>query len=357
MQRFTTLVHSFCTVRKKINMPINKNAFIRYQVLDRCFRNPGRNYFFEDLIEACNEALYEFNPNSGGIKRRQLFDDIRFMESEQGWLIPLERNKLGRRTYYRYSDLAFSIKNQPLNQMEAEQLRAAILVLSKFKGMPQFEWVNELIPKLEQTFSFTNNEHEIIGFDTNIYLKGIAYVSDLFNSISNKQVLRLTYQSFKVGKPYDVIIHPYYLKQYNNRWFLFGLSDAYKNLSTFALDRIQKIEVVQKEYIENDLVDFEEYFEDIVGVTITRGGEIERIMLKLSKNYAPYILTKPLHGSQKIVERNEEYTVITIEVIPNYELVNQIIGMGVGIEVLEPTSFREQIGEIVKVLWDRYSRL
>jgi predicted DNA-binding transcriptional regulator YafY len=336
-------------------MPINKNAFIRYQTLDRCFRNPGRNYFFDDLLEECNAALSEFNPHSEGVKRRQLFDDIRFMESEQGWSIPLERHKLGRKTYYRYSDLKFSINNQPLNQMEAEQLRSAILVLSKFKGMPQFEWVNELIPKLEQTFSLTNSEHEIIGFDTNIYLKGIEYVSDLFNAILNKQVLRLVYQPFKTGKPITAVIHPYYLKQYNNRWFLFGLSDVYKNLSTYALDRIESLEVVEMEYIENDRIDFGEFFEDIVGVTIPHDGKLEKIVLKLSRELAPYVLTKPLHGSQKVKEKTAEGAVITIEVIPNYELITQILSMGVGAEVLEPETFRGQIKEIATTIYEKYN--
>ena len=337
-------------------MPINKNAFIRYQTLDRCFRNPGRNYFFNDLLDECNVALAEFNPQGEGVKRRQLFDDIRFMQSEQGWLIPLERYKLGRKTYYRYSDLSFSINNQPLNQMEAEQLRSAILVLSRFKGMPQFEWVNEMIPKLEQTFSLTNSEREIIGFDTNIYLKGIEYVSDLFNAILNKQVLKINYQPFKVEQPNEVILHPYYLKQYNNRWFLFGLSDEYKNLSTYALDRIMSIEVVDKEYIENDQIDFEEFFEDIVGVTIPNNKKLEKIVLKLSREYAPYVLTKPIHGSQKVKEKTSEGAIITIEVIPNYELMNMLLSMGIGVEILEPESLRKEMGAIVKKLNTRYTQ-
>ncbi len=331
-------------------MPINKNAFIRYQTLDKCFRNPGRNYYFDNLLEECNNALYEFNPDSEGIKRRQLFDDIRFMESEQGWLIDLDREKLGRKTYYRYSDLKFSINNQPLNQMEAEHLRSAILILSKFKGMPEFKWVNELIPKLDQAFSLSKSDNEIISFDTNIYLKGIEYVSNLFMWILNKQVLNLKYQSFKQNKPIEIIIHPYYLKQYNNRWFLFGMNDEYKNLSVFALDRIQMVNTTDYKYISNDIVDFKEYFEDIVGVTVPNDGNVEKIILELSKDSAPYILTKPLHGSQKIVKKSENGTIVSIEVMPNYELVTLILSMGKGVEVLEPLMFRERINDIVTSL-------
>ena len=113
-------------------MPTNKNASIRYQALDKCFGRTNKKYFIEGLSEACNEALYEFNgmnKNTGersSVKRRQIFDDIRYMESEAGWQIQLERLKEGKRTYYRYKDPNFSIKLQPLTQREAEQLGAAI---------------------------------------------------------------------------------------------------------------------------------------------------------------------------------------------------------------------------------------
>ena len=83
-------------------MPVNKNAMIRYLTLDKCFGNPCRKFFIDNLLEAVNSAIAESDPNTDGIKKRQLFDDIRFMESENGWSIPLGRYKDGRRFYYRY---------------------------------------------------------------------------------------------------------------------------------------------------------------------------------------------------------------------------------------------------------------
>ncbi len=68
-------------------MATNKHAIIRYQTLDKCFRNPGRTYYIDDLIQACNDAIYEYSGIEDGVKRRQVLDDIKFMESEQGWNI------------------------------------------------------------------------------------------------------------------------------------------------------------------------------------------------------------------------------------------------------------------------------
>jgi hypothetical protein len=107
-QRKMAVVHSICTevytLHKNCSMATNKNAILRYQTLDKCFRNPGRMYFWEDLLEECNRALSELNGSESRISRRQLFDDIRFMESSQGWSIPLERFPFGKKAYNRYSD-------------------------------------------------------------------------------------------------------------------------------------------------------------------------------------------------------------------------------------------------------------
>ena len=145
-------------------MATNKNATIRYQALNRCLRNPGRKYFIDDLIEACNDSLLDIDPYSTGIKRRQVFDDIKFMRDSQGFDAPIESYKDGKKVFYRYNDPSFSINNQPLNEKEAQQLKEALLTLSRFKGIPQFEWVDEIKARLEgihptnAIFSMRNDE-------------------------------------------------------------------------------------------------------------------------------------------------------------------------------------------------------
>ena len=116
-------------------MATNKNALIRYKVLDNCFRNPGKRYFIDDLIEECEKVLLEIDPDSNGISRRQILDDISFMESKDGWKIELTRSRVGRKVFYRYSDPAFSINNMPLNEVEINQLQSAADILSQFKGL------------------------------------------------------------------------------------------------------------------------------------------------------------------------------------------------------------------------------
>jgi len=323
-------------------MSINKNALLRYQVLDRCFQNTGRKFFWHDLLQEINMALVEFNGTGSGIKRRQLFDDIRFMESEQGWSIPLDKIREGRRVYYRYSDPEFSISNQPLNESEVSQIEAAISVLSRFSGAPQFEAVQEMIPVLKDRLGLDHQSKEVIGLESNIDLKGIEYLYHLYDAIINEQVLNVVYQDFKSDEPFTIMFHPYYLKQYNNRWFVLGLNEEL-GVPTWnlALDRIESIEIIRKEYQQTD-IDWNDYFYDIIGVTHYQDKEPETVDLEFTKDVAPYVETKPLHPSQK-TEWADDKLRVTIEVIPNYELESLILSFGSSVEVSSPIKLRKDI--------------
>ena len=112
-------------------MAQGKNAYIRYKVLDRCFRDSRRHYYMEDLVEACNEVLYNYDGSS--VSERTIREDIHFMQRQAGGGVPLERKMDGHRAYYMYSDRNFSIQNLPMSQSEAEMLSDTIQMLSRFK--------------------------------------------------------------------------------------------------------------------------------------------------------------------------------------------------------------------------------
>ncbi len=325
-------------------MATNKNAFIRYKVLDNCFRNPGRKYFIDDLIEECERVLLEINPVSNGISRRQIFEDIAFMESNEGWSIELERLRDGKKVYYRYANKSFSINNMPLNEIEINQLKAAVDILSQYKGMPQFEWVNELLPKLKQGIVTNQTSATIMEFDSNQYLKGIEHLGPLHNAISYKKVLTISYQPFENDAPFDVVIHPYFLKQYNNRWFIFGYNPEKEKYDwNLAIDRIISIKEKKEKYHKNNKIDWQEYFEDIIGVTKHVDAELEEVVLHFKGKTAKYIETKPLHGSQK-TKWIDDYTLeVTLDVIINYELERLILSYADSVFVIQPLILAEAI--------------
>ena len=334
-------------------MATNKHAQIRYLTLDRCFSNHARNYSYDDLLEECNKAIYEHTGIKESIKLRQLQYDINYMESEAGYNIELEKYRIDRKSHFRYKDQKFSINNSPLSEEEANKLKETLLTLNRIKGLPQFDWVDEMILKLQDSFNASKENKNIIGFDNMPFLKGIDFISDLYNKILYKKTIQIEYKPFYANQSKEVILHPYFLKQYNNRWFLIGLNDKHERISNIALDRIKSFKDSKVKYVNTE-IDFDEYFEDVVGVTVT-DMICQVVKLKIDNKLWPYINTKPIHGSQKILEKNDDYTVITLDVILNYELKSQILQLGSGVQVLEPKELQKDIFTTICQMKESYN--
>ncbi|GAA4059631.1 WYL domain-containing protein [Flavobacterium chungnamense] len=326
-------------------MAVTKNPLIRYKILDSCFRNPYKKFTKELLLETINNKLIElFDDESHCIKLRQMQDDIAFMKSAEGWNIELAEEFESKKRIFRYEDLNFSINNAPLNETELNEFQSAIQVLSQFEGMPQFEGIQEIIAKLKYDLKSETNQQPFIGFDTNQDLKGMEYFSLLYNAAQKQIPLQITYQDFKAEQPYTFIFHPYYLKQYNNRWFIFGLhEETMKPDWNVAIDRIVSIEASNAKFIPNTTINWTDYFSDMIGVSKPIDGKIEEIVLHFNQLTGKYMENKPLHETQKHKWINNETLEVKIKVIPNYELARLILSYGDSVKVIQPKYLRERI--------------
>lgn len=336
-------------------MAITKNPLIRYKLLDKCFRNPYKTFYFETLLENINSTLYEITGDDKGIKTRQLRDDIAFMRSSEGWSIELEELYDGKKKIYRYEDLNFSINNSPLNDMEMVQFQSAIQVLSQFDGMPQFDGIQSIIAKLKTDLKLSTNEKPFIGFDSTQDLKGIEHFSLIYSAVQNKTPLEITYKDFKTEDPYTYIFHPYYLKEYNNRWFLFGLHlESLKSDWNVAIDRIESIKPINTTFIENELIDWEDYFSDMIGVSKSENAVLETVVLHFNQLTGKYMENKSIHETQKQKWIAQNILEVKINVMVNYELERLILSYGEAVKVIGPQLLKEKIENRLKLGYEQY---
>ncbi len=315
-----------------------KSGAYREVIIDRCLRS-RRGYSTQEIFDKCNDAL-ERRGEKPVSALNTIRNDITAIANR--WNVVVEELRSGREIKYRYEDPHFSIFNNPLNENEIAQLSEAVSLLRRFEGMPGFGWVEEMSVHLQATVSA--NPEPVIGFDENKELKGASFFTPLFKGITNKQALSISYKSYKTGKVIEAVIHPYYLKEYNQRWFLFALHDEYKKLANYALDRIESIKRATIKYIPNTTIDFEHYFDNVVGVSVNPDDPVQTVHIWIDKEQLPYTLSKPIHKTQHIVEEREDGSaIIAIEVIPNFELKQLLLSFGDRIEVLSPEPLREEI--------------
>ena len=329
-------------------------AELRYQVLDRCFSDKTRYYFIDTLLKAVNSALR--NDGWKEISERTLWNTIKEMENNPNWNVVLTNKKKDGRRYFRYEDPTYSIYRQDLDERQLAQLKSMLLMLQQFHELEEFDRIKELLKQLEEHYNFTlGDTQNIISYDTDREVQGIEYLSPLFEAITTQQALEITYQPYN-KESYTRVVHPYYIKQYNGRWFLLGLeiNEPYRSLTNMALDRIQKIDLSLVPYIPNTEYDFREYFADIIGVSIKKHQEPVKIELRVAEKRMPYIITKPIHGSQR--NRRQAEGIIELELIPNREFYQRLLSFGGDIEILSPDFVREEMAKKAEELYNLYRK-
>jgi predicted DNA-binding transcriptional regulator YafY len=338
-------------------MPINKHLDIRLRVLDNYLRRHKDRYDLDALTTACAEALFEYD-GTLGITSRQIRKDIEYLESEQGYRARLERYRHPehpRKILFRYQDPDFSISQQPLSREDAHQLQETLLTLQRFKGLPQFDWIQELSVKLQKLLDTKISEIPVISFDNNAKIKGLEWIDPIYKAIVNKQNLKITYVPFFENQ---VIHHvsPYLLKEFNNRWFVLSKSDQENFFINLALDRIEALEFDNSPYEAFPKENPEDFFDPIIGVTNHVDEPIQEIVLQVEKTLFPYIETKPIHHSQKILNPlpNGDWITISIQVRTNYEFFSLILSHGPRIQIVSPDKSRMQMQVIVEKIKNLY---
>lgn len=343
-------------------MPKNKNAETRYLILDQLLANRYHNYSTEDLLRLVNEQLQE--QGQAPVSKRTIQLDLEYLENGpfqadiEHYLIDdvsNRTNKTVKKRCHRYADPSFSIFKQKLSDDEKYLLSEAMSLLGQFDGLPNLEGLEALRTSLN-----IKPERQIISFTRNP-LENSNLLGELFTAISQKQVVKLHYHTF--DKPDEIrttIVHPYLLKEYNRRWYVFAGTDDTGKLLNFSLDRIDNVTPLANKQYRPYKGDFGERFEDIIGVTLYDGNPLQTITFWVSDNSAGYVDTKPLHESQRNIrgERADELRhqhpaligghFFSIECIENYELLRELTSFGKDLIVLSPSDICEKVELRVK---------
>lgn len=335
-------------------MALNKNALIRYKTIDQCLQNRQKKWTLQDLIDACSDALYEYEGKDVNVSKRTVQHDLQIMRSDKlGYNAPII---VTNKKYYTYEDEDYSIKNIPISKNDMEVLAESVEMLKQFKDFSLFSELGGIIQRLEdKVYTEQTNKAAIIHLDKNENLKGLEHLDTIYQSILKEICLDIDYQSFKARTKTEINFHPFILKEFNNRWFVVGRKHNSQAILTLALDRIQSIKANLKLEYNNSLFDGDQYYKHTIGVTVLN-SRVQRTHLKIDAKNAPYVLTKPFHHSQKLLETYPDNSIlIEVRVDLNYEFERLILGFGEAIEVIQPNRLRERIKLKLKQAYNNYT--
>lgn len=331
-------------------MPLNRATLIRISTIDKCLQNHYRRWTLNDLIEACTDALAEYEGRYVPVSRRTFQNDLALMRSDRlGYNAPIvvRDNK-----YYEYEDPDYSITHLPLNDEGLDALNSALDILRQLQGFPQLVSSIDIISKLnEQISRQTGSAAPAMDMEHVADYRGAQFIGAVYEAVRKKQTIIIEYQSFKATQSEALVVYPYLLKEYRNRWFLIGekATNRSPQVNIFALDRIHSV-TPDKTHRFKKCVDFDpaHFFDDTIGVSRQISDKARNVVLRVDKFQAPYIESKPLHKSQRVQKRLDDGSVIlSMDVVLNNELERLILGFGGHVEVLGPQQLRYRISESV----------
>jgi len=348
-------------------MPINKHSFARYQVIDACIRNRQRSYpDIAYLIERCSKRLDQ------QISRSTIEKDLKAMkdEPEPGYYAPIryDRQKCG----YYYEDPEYSISNLQVQEEDIDAIEFAARILRQYRGFHMVKRYAEAIDRIldvvdvRRILSMEEFE-EYVQFENPPYVEGTGYIEPIIRSIKEKKVLQIEYLPFSAFKKQSSVansnlnptpkaafrnIHPYLVKEYHNRWYVIGWDEGEKDIRTFGLDRIKSVNPINNPFHKSDFKS-KEYFQYTIGI-IAPQSKPPTLRLEFTKQQAQYLITQPIHPSQKVLKETKEKVVFTFAVHPTYEFISLLLGYRDKVKVISPVWLRKGMKELLEKMITKY---
>ena len=175
----------------------------------------------------------------------------------------------------------------------------------------------------------------------------------IIKAMQEGRKLCITYRRYSAPESKDFTVEPYCVKLFRQRWYVLGrLLNGF--LSTFSLDRMEGVRLLDEKFRMPDDFDAESYFKDSYGIVTADNLAAERIVLRAYGKERFYLRDLPLHASQRELATAEEHTDYELHLKPTDDFKAKLMSRGQWLEVLEPQSLVEEMIEWYKKGLERY---
>jgi predicted DNA-binding transcriptional regulator YafY len=167
-------------------------------------------------------------------------------------------------------------------------------------------------------------------------------IAAIIDAILHQRQARIAYFSFNSKKTKTYTLDPYRLVYFRGGLYLYARAHEYGEVRTFAVERIEKIEVMDLNFKSQEAFDATEYVKGAFGIA---GGKPEVVELVFDAPMSSYIRERVWHESQEMQEKPDGTTVLRLNVAPGFELKSWIKSFLPHVRVVQPAKLREEIGK------------
>ena len=185
---------------------------------------------------------------------------------------------------------------------------------------------------------------------------GLHHLENIMEAMKLNRRLRIVYHDYFGNSDSLLVIEPYILRLWHQRWYVVANTSNTGKVRRFCLDRILELSIMNETFEMPEVFSAEEFFRDCYGVMCDEGGpDATHIRLKASAFQANYIRDLPLHESQNEIERNDSYSIFELYIRPTYDFYQEVLRMGTQVEVLEPNDMREGLAKMTGIMNKMYN--
>ena len=207
---------------------------------------------------------------------------------------------------------------------------------------------------LSEGFSNKKNVLNYISFESeNTVTKGTEFLKPILSAISNFKEISFVHENFQKGTIKTIILNPYLLKEYLDRWYIVGTVGKQNFVRTFGLDRMSMLKETGLTFEPDTKFNPKELFENVIGLVYS-SHKLCEVILSFTPDQGKYIKAVPLHNSQEIFEDTENECLVRLKIMPNYEFKQRVLMYGANVKVIEPEWFAKEILEELSNAAKRY---
>ena len=166
------------------------------------------------------------------------------------------------------------------------------------------------------------------------------HLATLLDAMRENRTVTITYCGFNKSKSHKFPIEPYCVKLFENRWYVLAHNVRYDDCRIYGLDRIEDMEMTTDRFTIPKDFSASDYFSDYYGIVADSGIEPECIVVRAYRDHRPYMVSLPLHHSQKLLEYNGEYADFELFLTPTFDFIMKLLSAGDMVEVISPESLR-----------------
>ena len=172
------------------------------------------------------------------------------------------------------------------------------------------------------------------------YSKKQEIIAALIDATLHQRQVRIAYYSFNSRKTKSYTLDPYRVVYYHGGLYLYARAHEYGEVRTFAVERTERIEVLDGTFEIPADFNVSEYARGAFGIA---GGKAEPVEVVFDGEMAGYIRERVWHESQSLEDRADGSVVLRMNVAPGWELRSWIKGFLPYARVVQPASLREEI--------------